>query len=165
LPDAPVCRAWWPALGVRTGVWDRTYWWCVPLLLLQFATFYGFSVLLAVMTRSTVACIFDSLLFWLIAWGVDYGRVTALGAAESQSLAPATQALAEAAYWVSPKPIDSGRIQFNALDAHQHFAQPVVFVRLESRQGLSLGLFVLSSVLLSAVFLALSAYELNAKDY
>src|SRR5437588_606804 len=27
----------WLALGVRTRVWDMTYWWCIPLLLLQFA--------------------------------------------------------------------------------------------------------------------------------
>ena len=50
----------WLALGVRTSVWDMTYWWCIPLLLLQFAIFYSFSVLLAVVTRSTVACVFGS---------------------------------------------------------------------------------------------------------
>ena len=50
----------WLALGVRTKVWDVTYWWSVPLLLIQFAIFYSFSVLLAVVTRSTVACVFGS---------------------------------------------------------------------------------------------------------
>ena len=64
----------WLALGVRTHVWSVTYWWCIPLLLLQFAIFYSFSVLLAVITRSTVACVFGSLLFWLLAWGINYGR-------------------------------------------------------------------------------------------
>jgi len=58
----------WFALGLRTNVWDMTYWWCIPLLLLQFAVLYSFSVLLAVTTRSTVACVFGSLLFWLLAW-------------------------------------------------------------------------------------------------
>ena len=50
----------WLALGVRTKVWDLVYWWSVPLLLIQFAIFYSFSVLLAVVTRSTVACVFGS---------------------------------------------------------------------------------------------------------
>ena len=69
----------WLALGVRTDVWDMTYWWCIPLLLLQFAIFYSFSVLLAVVTRSTVACVFGSVLFWLLAWGINYGSVMARG--------------------------------------------------------------------------------------
>ena len=67
----------WLALGVRTNVWDMAYWWCIPLLLLQFAIFYSFSVLLAVVTRSTVACVFGSILFWLLAWGINYGSVMA----------------------------------------------------------------------------------------
>src|SRR5262249_15782481 len=61
----------WLALGVRTRVWDMAYWWCIPLLLLQFAVFYGFSVFLAVVARSTVACVFGSLLFWMLAWGIN----------------------------------------------------------------------------------------------
>ncbi len=48
-----------------------TYWWCIPLLLLQFAIFYSFSVLLGVITRSTVACVFGAVLFWLLAWGIN----------------------------------------------------------------------------------------------
>ena len=69
----------WLALGARTGVWSVTYWWCIPLLLLQFAIFYSFSALLAVVTRSTVACAFGSVLFWLLAWGINYGSVMARG--------------------------------------------------------------------------------------
>ncbi len=67
----------WMALGVRTHIWNMTYWRCIPLLLLQFAVFYSFSVLLAVIMRSTVACVFGSLLFWLLAWGINYGYVMA----------------------------------------------------------------------------------------
>ena len=47
----------WLALGVRTGVWDAAYFLCVPLLLLHFAVFFSFSAMLAVATRSTVACV------------------------------------------------------------------------------------------------------------
>ena len=73
----------WLALGLRTGVWDRAYLWCVPLLVLQFAVFYSFSVLLAVLTRSTVACVFGSVLFWLVAWGINYGSVMAVAAPDT----------------------------------------------------------------------------------
>jgi hypothetical protein len=114
----------WLALGLRTRVWDITYWWCIPLLLLQFAIYYSFSVLLAVMTRSTAACVVGSLLFWLLGWMINYGAVMARGTPESQALPSSTRALIEAGYWISPKPIDSGLILFNALGAHRDFDKP-----------------------------------------
>ena len=63
----------WLALGARTGIWRPTYLWCLPLIWLQFAIFYSFSILAAVMTRSAVACAFGSLLFWLLAWATNCG--------------------------------------------------------------------------------------------
>lgn len=45
----------WTALGLRTGVWPGSYWLAVPLITLNFATFYAVSALFAVWTRSTVA--------------------------------------------------------------------------------------------------------------
>ena len=155
----------WFALGLRTSVWDMTYWWCIPLLLLQFAVLYSFSVLLAVTTRSTVACVFGSLLFWLLAWGINYGSVMAHSMAESQHLSSFTLVLSKAAYWISPKPIDAGLILFNALDAHQHFEKPMVFQLLESGHTFSPQLSLLSSLAIAVVLLALSTYEFNAKDY
>jgi ABC-type transport system involved in multi-copper enzyme maturation permease subunit len=96
----------WLALGVRTQVWGTNYLWSIPLLLVHFAIFYSVSVLLAVLTRSTVACVFGSVLFWLMSWGINYGSVMARSLSESQSFPSTTHALAEAAYWICPKPID-----------------------------------------------------------
>jgi ABC-type transport system involved in multi-copper enzyme maturation permease subunit len=155
----------WLALGLRTQVWDMTYWWCIPLLLLQFAIFYSFSVLLAVLTRSTVACVFGSVLFWLLAYGINYGRVMAFGVPESQQLPSMTRTLADATYWLSPKPIDAGLILFNALDAKQHFDKPRVFTLLESGQAFSPLLSILSSLVITGVLLGLSVHEFNATDY
>ena len=122
----------WLALGVRTSVWDPAYWWSVPLLLIQFAIFYSFSVLLAVVTRSTVACVFGCVLFWLLAWGVNYGGVMVREMPNSQTLPSSTAALAQAAYWITPKPIDAGLILFNALNAQEHFEKPSVYKLVES---------------------------------
>jgi ABC-type transport system involved in multi-copper enzyme maturation permease subunit len=155
----------WLALGVRTQVWNMTYWWCIPLLLLQFAIFYSFSVLLAVMTRSTVACVFGSVLIWLLAWGINHGCVMARGVLGPQYLPAGTRTLAEVAYWVFPKPIDAGLILFNALHAENHFEKPVIFKLLESGQGFSPHLSILSSLALTVVLLALATFEFNAKDY
>ncbi len=155
----------WLALGLRTRVWDMTYWWCIPLLLLQFAVFYGFSVFLAVVARSTVACVFGSLLFWLLAWGINYGSVMARGIAEPRCLPAFTLASADAAYWIFPKPIDGGLILFNALDAHHDFEKPMAFQHLESWHSFSPRLSILSSFAIAGVLLALSAHEFNERDY
>jgi ABC-2 family transporter protein len=64
----------WIALGVTTHVWDPLYLFCIPMLLLHFAIFFSFSTFLAVWTRSTVACVFGSILFWLMCWGMNYGH-------------------------------------------------------------------------------------------
>ena len=64
----------WLALAIRTGVWDAVYLLRVPLLLLHFAIFFSFSLLLAVCTRSTVVCVFGSIAFWGVCWAINFGR-------------------------------------------------------------------------------------------
>lgn len=155
----------WLCLGVRTAVWDTTYLWCIPLLLLQFAVYYSSSVLLAVVTRSTVACVFGSVLFWLLSWGVNYGGVMVRGLPEHESPPRAALALMDAAYWVSPKPIDAALILFNTLDAQHHFEKPPVFKALESGRAFSPRTSLLSSLVLTAALLALATHEFNATDY
>jgi ABC-type transport system involved in multi-copper enzyme maturation permease subunit len=157
--------ATWLALGVRTQVWDVTYFTCIPLLLVQFAIFYSFSVLLAVVTRSTVACVFGSVLFWLMAWGINYGSVMACGLPETQYLPTVTLALAQVAYWIFPKPIDSGLILFNALDASHHFEKPLVFKLLELGPAFSPPLSIISSLVITALLLTVSTHELERVDY
>jgi ABC-type transport system involved in multi-copper enzyme maturation permease subunit len=155
----------WLALGLRTQVWDAAYWWTVPLLLVQFAIYYSFSVLMAVVTRSTVSCVFGSILFWLLAWGINYGAVMTRQTPQSQYLPASTTALAEAAYWMTPKPIDSGVILFRALGASEHFEKPWVFKLAESSAEFSPRLSILSSLLMTAALLALSAHEFRTADY
>jgi ABC-type transport system involved in multi-copper enzyme maturation permease subunit len=153
----------WFALGLRTGIWEMAYFWCVPLLLLQFAIFYSFSVLLAVATRSTVACVFGSLLFWLFGWGMNYGWV--MLHASAQTMSPSGLFLADVAYWVSPKPIDLSLILFNTLGAPEYFDKPLVFKVMESGHLVSPELSILTSLLFTGVMLALAMHEFNSVDY
>src|SRR5262249_28252249 len=148
----------WFVLGVRTGVWDAAYFWCIPLLLLHFISFYSFSVLLAVLSHSTVVCIFGSVFFWLLGWGVNYHRILEVG---SQSTAPFSfvRLVVETAYWIFPKPIDGGLILFDALDAAQHFEKPTIFQMLESSQVFSPVLSSLVSLVVAGVVLVWAAYQ------
>lgn len=70
----------WLALGLRTNVWNPLYLLSIPLLLLHFAIFFSFSTFLAVWTRSTVTCVFGSILFWIVCWTMNYAHngVTAM---------------------------------------------------------------------------------------
>ncbi len=155
----------WLALGIRTNVWNTTYWWCIPLLLLQFAMYYSFSLLLAVITRSTVACAFGSVLYWLLAWGINYGYVMARGAVEAQYLPAGTLGFAQVAYWIFPKPIDAGLILFNTLGALADFDKPSAFMLLESGHAFSPCLSILSSLVLTGSLLGISMYEFSTTDY
>jgi ABC-type transport system involved in multi-copper enzyme maturation permease subunit len=155
----------WLALGLRTGVWDTSYWWCVPQVLVQFAIFYGFSVLLAVLTRSTIACVFGSVVYWLLSWGVNYARIMVRVVKDSQQLPSITVALTDAAYWIFPKPVDAGLMLFNSLDARRDFEKPLIFKLLEPNGAFSPTLSLVSSFLLTGLLLALAAHELNAIDY
>ena len=44
----------WAAIGVATGVWSPAYLLSVPLLMLQFAFFYSFSLFLAANDRGNI---------------------------------------------------------------------------------------------------------------
>ena len=155
----------WLALGLRTRVWDPAYFWCIPLLLLQFAIFYSFSVLVAVLARGTAACVLGAVLFWLLAWGINYAKVTVHEAPDPQAVSATTLVLADAAYWISPKPIDAGLILFNSLGAQRDFEKPAVFKLVESNPGFSWRMSVLSSLLITAALLALSIHEFKSIDY
>jgi ABC-type transport system involved in multi-copper enzyme maturation permease subunit len=155
----------WLGLGVRTRVWDATYLWAIPLLLLQFAIFYSVSVVLGVVTRSTVACVFGAVLVWLLSWGINYGSVMAHSLPKSQSFPSSTLVLSDVAYWISPKPIDTALILFNTLDADHHFEKPMVFRHLESRPSYSPAMSIFSSLVLTGLLLGLATHEFKATDY
>lgn len=155
--------ATWLALGVRTGVWDPTYLWTIPLLILQFAIFYSFSALIGVMTHSTVASLFGAVLFWLLGWGMNYAWVMVHAAPDSHAVG--APVLVDAGYWISPKPIDLGLILFNSIDARNHFAKPETFRALEKGGKFSPQWSIVSSLIAMSVLLLLCIYEFRAADY
>ncbi|HEY5312986.1 MAG TPA: ABC transporter permease subunit [Pirellulales bacterium] len=152
----------WLAIGLKTGVWDGLYLLSVPLLLLHFSIFFGFSLLLAVCTRSTVSCVFGSIAFWAICWGMNYGRHLAAGTSlgPDTELSPPLQWLVEAGYWILPKPADLGMVLYDALGARDHFsplfADPALF---------SFGLSIATSLVFTGYLLWAAARQFAATDY
>ena len=157
----------WLAIGVRTGIWDATYLYAIPLLLLHFAVFFSVSLLLAVCTRSTVVCVFGSILFWCIAWGMNYGRHAL--AARSQLMpdghfSSSVNWLVDFGYWVLPKPADFGMLLYNALDAKDFFGSTLDTASLAAH-GFSLWLSVLTSLAFTAYMLFAAARRFATLDY
>lgn len=156
--------ATWLALAARTGVWDPTYLLCLPILLLHFAVFFSFSTLLAVLTRSTVVCGIGSILFWLVCWGMNFGRHAALGIPELQQ-AHSFALLTESAYWALPKPLDFHLLLVNTLHAQDFTTQATDLQALLDRGAWHPELSVLASLLCAAVLIWIAAAEFVKADY
>ncbi|MGE3807583.1 MAG: ABC transporter permease [Gemmataceae bacterium] len=156
----------WLALGLKTGIWDMAYLWAIPLLLAHFAVFYSFSVLLAVHTRSTVASAIGSVAFWLMCWGMNFGRHMLVSLPEGQTHASAgLRWLADVGYWILPKPADLGMLLFNALEAHRYFVQPLDFDALIKGGFLMPDASIWSSLATTLVILLVAVHGLANTDY
>ena len=155
----------WAALGTRTGDWDARYFLCLPVLLVHFAVFGCFSALLAVVTRSTVACVFGSVLFWLLCWGVNFGHHAAAVTPELRAVSTNLGSLLSVSYWVLPKPLDFHFMLVRNLDA-ENLLNAVLDMRDLDSNGLwHPAASILASALFGIVLLWIAAYEFMTADY
>jgi ABC-type transport system involved in multi-copper enzyme maturation permease subunit len=163
----------WLALGLRTGVWGPfvgsspvpVYLMCIPILLIHFAIFYSFSTLLATVTRSTVACVFGSIVFWFLCWGMNYARHTTLLVPDLEALPAPFHATVEVGYWVLPKPADIGLLLVDALQAENSFRGVLDLQRLAEKGAFHPELSVLASLLFAVVTLVAAGRQFATTDY
>ncbi len=157
--------ATWLALGVVSGVWNGVYLLTIPLLLVHFAVFFGVSAFIAVSTRSTIACIVGSILFWMLCWGMNYGRHVFFLNEQAAEIGSATQFLVDLGYWIMPKPADFNLILFQALGAEESFERVLDLQAMNEKHLFDPDLSVLSSLGFLLVILVLSVYEFRKTDY
>ena len=156
----------WLALGLRTGFWVTSYLWGIPLLLLHFAAVYSFSVLLAVITRSTLACVFGSVAFWFLCWGMNLGRHCLLALESAMPpLNSLLRGLTEAGYWILPKPVDMGMILHRALDAGDFFATLPELKKVQEMGDFYPELSLWTSFLFAVAMIFVAARHLADTDY
>ncbi|MCS7045665.1 MAG: hypothetical protein NZO58_04850, partial [Gemmataceae bacterium] len=185
----------WAALGLTTGVWLPEYLLGWPLLVVQFATFVGFSVYLGTVTRSAIAAALGSVLFWVLCMAINYGRFSAIslpiltapplptataqiaGVAAGHAIAPAvtytslsplTLWLIDASYWLFPKPADMVIILEQALNAKEHTL--TLGSLPEFRHAIALGHWqplasLLTSLVFGLVMVGCAGRTLNKMDY
>ncbi len=65
-------------IGLRGGAWEPGIFIAVPIVLLFFSYLFCFCVLIGVSSRSTVAAVLLTLLFWVGIWGVHTAEVILL---------------------------------------------------------------------------------------
>jgi ABC-type transport system involved in multi-copper enzyme maturation permease subunit len=162
----------WLALSLKTGIWLYPYLLALPLLVFHFAVIYSFAVLLGVWTRSTVASVFGSILFWLVCFGMNYGHHAAAALPElnpgAAPLSSVTGVLVNAGYWILPKPADLIAALETVLEARRHFTTlaDLPEFRLAWQQGqYHLELVFLTALLFTLVMLGLAGYQLQKTDY
>jgi len=110
----------WFALGVKTDVWQLDYLVGIPLIVFHFSVIFAFSVMLAVLFRSTMACVVGGVLFWMVCYAINYGRHFAVVYPDlnpgAEAMPAFTMFLSELGYWLLPKPADMTIIQQNLLN-------------------------------------------------
>jgi ABC-type transport system involved in multi-copper enzyme maturation permease subunit len=155
----------WFSLGLTTGIWDQRYLLAIPVLVLHFGIFYSFSTLLAVLTRSTVACVFGSLLFWFGCWAMNLGHHAILATPDLSEAAGGLHWAAEFGYWILPKPGDLGLLLYEGLQADRFFGKSQILESLQQQGLFYPGLSVLSSALAALALVVMAAYEFTKTDY
>jgi hypothetical protein len=109
-----------------------------------------------------VTCVFGSIAFWAICWGMNYGRHLAAGSAlgSDAELSQPLLWLVDAGYWLLPKPADLGVVLFDALGARDHFSP------LFTDSGLfSFELSIVTSLAFTAYLLVAASRKFSATDY
>jgi ABC-type transport system involved in multi-copper enzyme maturation permease subunit len=154
----------WLALGISTGVFDARYLFAIPVLLLHFAVFYSFSAMLAVWTRSTVVCVFGTLLFWVVCWGMNYGR-HAVVAHDPVGVSTGSRFVLEVGYWALPKPGDLNMVFDDALESRGFSAGVPEFEAARKKRQVNLSLSVLASLLFAVAMFGVAAWEFRNAEY
>lgn len=159
----------WLALGLATGYWNQAYLWCIPLLLLQFATVYGVSACAAVWTRNASVCVFASIGFWIVCFLVDFGRHSVAALADDAPTAAVIPigfvSLLETLYWVLPKPADLVMIQDALIGAAKHFSEQPALERASLSGAFSPADSIATSLAFSAALMGIAAYSFHRQDY
>jgi hypothetical protein len=111
--------------------------------------------------------VFGSLLFWCVAWSVNYGRHAFFTSTDmvGQTLhSPFLSSTIDLGYWILPKPADLGMLLVDALGAQGHFGVAFDSTALAAT-GFSMTLSILSSLAFAAVVLFASVRTFAKTDY
>ena len=155
----------WLALAARSGHWNASFLWSVPVLTGFFAILYGFSAWLGVLTRSPLVSILGTMALWFVSSSVGAARQLFRSPAAPFALPEGARKALEFVYLILPKTADLKEIN-NRLIVRGNLG----LEGLEEAERLGLVLpswtmIVLTSAGFLAFFLLLACARFSKKDY
>jgi hypothetical protein len=72
------CALCFVVIGLRGGLWEPRLFWGVPIVVCFFSYLFCVSVLVGLFTRSTLAAVLLTMLFWFVVWGLDRAEILLL---------------------------------------------------------------------------------------
>jgi hypothetical protein len=115
--------------------------------------------------NSTTACVFGSLLFWLLCWGMNLGRHPLRVLPALQESAAGVGHSVELAYWVLPKPLDCQLILVGTRQ-DDYLLSPILSTQaLASHGAWQPAASLLASCACGLVLLVLAAYDFVTAEY
>ena len=121
--------------------------------------------MLATATRSTTACVFGSILFWFLCWGMNLGRHAFRVLPELRTAATGLGHSVEFAYWILPKPLDCHLILTGRLQEGSPFFRIITTQALLENGAWQPTASLLASCLCAMVLLALAMYDFVTAEY
>ena len=166
----------WVITGLRAGVWSPGFLLVIPMLTFAFSALYALSTLMAVVTRSSIACILVTLGFGALLWlvGIVYGfaersRTQAEARAEFKKIEP------EISTWIRvtetlnvtlPRWRDIDVLAGKAvLDSQLSEKQRKVVEEMAMRKYPSWGGTIGVTLAWIGLFLGLACWRFSVKDY
>jgi ABC-type transport system involved in multi-copper enzyme maturation permease subunit len=156
--------ATWFATGISTGFWPIDYLAVLPVLLLNFAAFFAFSVLIAVMTRNLVATVIATVIFFGLCAMMNIGRHL-LAAHDLEQFSAMSRLFSEFGYWLFPKPADLIAMLYNAIEPQPLASQLSEFAKVQEKGAFHPGLSLAASLLFPTLTLAIAGYEMEKAEY
>jgi ABC-type transport system involved in multi-copper enzyme maturation permease subunit len=65
-------------VGIRGKFWEPRLFLAIPIVMAQFSYLFAVSVFLGTVTRSSIAALLLTILFWAIVFGIDFGEIRLL---------------------------------------------------------------------------------------
>jgi len=167
----------WIALGIKTGVWTPGFLISIPMVTFFFAILYAVSTLLAVITRSAIACIILTCIVWFILWvvGVLYQVTdmfvqmeTAKAAAENRPVGEENTFVKtiKVIHRILPRTSDLDTLVDLQLRKELQPDQAEIIKKLDLQaKQISWGESITVSVIFVVLILSLSCWLFSIKDY
>jgi hypothetical protein len=107
------------SLALVTGYWPGSGLGGVLVFAVSFAAFWGFSMLVGALSRSSAAVLVANVLLWLVSYAVNVSHLCQTSYPSEHITA---SVLARLPYWCLPKPADLLILLSDLIGAGQHFA-------------------------------------------